>query len=512
MKKSVLFFLTLCAVMSACGGSTDEQEMETVSVIETTSPNLTVTLSADQSSTQETDFTPTTIFAPGSVPVQILLEGIGMETPGPWLMFPSYEGFWLVSKEGDRVRLMQTSINDYLERWEMAPQGGLVARVWHDYNDRSLKFLEVISIQSYEHPLILNLLDYDGEGLNFASERDEEEFMVDRYYAVGELSWSSDGSKMAFVSSHQGPSPDVYVYDVLSREVTRLTDGPSHSVNLHWSPDDHYIFHAGVEKMWKEYSGSGYTGWTFYAAKADDSGVTAVFSSDVYQGHVYSIGWFSDHEVLMESGYWFCGSFDLKLVDINNGKQISIWPNQYYHSAYDPVEKVALIWVSPDAFISEECGTVGESGLYLVSIPDGHQEKVMDFEDLNSISSIEWNEEASKFVIDLRNLWAVVDNKGEVEYLEEEPIFSTDGKIKALLGNNGESLQVVDQEGNIFEVSTGNTILSPIWSPDGSRLFFFEESVTGESSLFMVKAPGYERVLIIEDFPANSYDPRWVLP
>ena len=512
MKKSIIIFFTLCVVMSGCGNPAGEQEMDTGPVVEATSSNLTITLSADQSITKEPDSTLTALSAPGPVPVQILLEGIGMETPGPWLMFPSYEGFWLVSKEGDRVRLMQTSINDYLERWEMAPQGGLIARVWHDYNDRSLKFLEVISIQSYEHPLILNLLDYNGEGLNFASERDEEEFMVDRYYAVGELSWSSDGSKMAFVSSHQGPSPDVYVYDVRSREVTRLTDGPSHSVNLHWSPDDQYIFHAGVEKMWKEYSGSGYSGWAFYAARANDSGVTTVFRSDVYQGHESGIDWFSDHEILMESGYWFCGSFDLRMVDINNGKRVSIWPNQYNQSAYDPVEKVVLIWVSPDAFDSEECGTVGESGLYLVSISDGHQEKVADFEDQGLISSIEWNEEASKFVIDLRTFWAVVDNKGEVEYLEEEPIFSTAGKIIALLGYKGESLRVIDQEDKIFEVSTGNTILSPIWSPDGSRLFFFEESVSGESSLFMVKAPDYERVLIIEDFPANSYDLRWVMP
>ena len=187
MKKSIIIFFTLCVVISACGNPAGEQEMDTGPVVEATSSNSTITLSADQSITKEPDSTLTALSAPGPVPAQNLLEGIGMETPGPWLMFPSYEGFWLVSKEGDRVRLMQTSINDYLERWEMAPQGGLIARVWHDYNDRSLKFLEVISIQSYEHPLILNLLDYNGEGLNFVSERDEEEFMVDRYYAVGEL-------------------------------------------------------------------------------------------------------------------------------------------------------------------------------------------------------------------------------------------------------------------------------------------------------------------------------------
>jgi len=510
MKKGSILFFTLCTVMSACGGPASEQEMETEPVIEVISPSLTIPPSADQPSTEEPDPTPIAISTPSPAPVQTLLEGIGMETPGPWLMFYTNEGFWLISKEGAIVRLMQISTKYYLERWEVAPHGGLVAMI---QGDGSEKYLEVISIQEYEHPLILNLVDYEGEGLNFASERDGEDFKVDRYFAVGQPSWSSDGSKFAFVSSHLGPSPDVYIYDVLSREVTRLTDGPNHSVYLHWSPDDQYIFHARVEKMWMDYSGSGYSGWTFYAAKADNSGVTTIFRSEIDQGNEYSIGWFSDHEVLMESSYWYCGKFDFRVVNINQGERFSIWSNQYNQSAFNPVGKVALIWVSPEAVYIEECGTVGESGLFLVSIPDGHREKVTDFEDKYLISSIEWNEEAAKFVIDLRTLWAVVDIKGEVEYLEEEPIFSTVGNSIALLGYKGESLKVMDQEGNTIEVSTGKKILSPIWSPDGSRLFFFEESETKNYELYMVQAPDYERVLIIEDLNEELIGvPKWVLP
>lgn len=510
MIRRLMFWVGLCAVIAACGGPVIEEEEVHATEIDLPSPTFTVSPSSDQAAIIEHD--PEAISTiPGPEPVQELLEGIGMEIPGPWLMFRTNEGFGFVSENGDVVRRMQLSTDYYVDRWNVAPHGGLIVIVRADLRE---KILEVISVKTYETLLSLKLLDYEGEGLDFTSERDAEEFIMDRYHAVGSSSWSSDGSRLAFVSSHLGPSPDVYVYDVLSGAVTRLTSGPTHSVCLHWSPGDQFIFHAGVKKIWIDSSGSGYSGWTFYAARADDSGMTTVFVSEVVNRvHENTVGWFSEDEVLMDSGYWYCGQFDLRIVNIQNGDRASIWPDQFNQIAYDPVGKVALIWVSPEAASNDECGTVGESGLFMVTLPDGRREKLAEFEDQYLVDSIEWVEGTSKFIVDFRGLWVVVDNKGEVEYLDEEPIFSPDGEIIALLGYKGESLHIINEESIAVKVSTGAKILYPVWSPNGSRLFFFEENEASNLDLYMVQSPGYERELIVEDLCQDlSGIPRWVLP
>lgn len=513
MKRIVIFVCVMCAFVSACGGQVNREKDEKRMVTVIPSPTSTIPSTSEPTSTIEHP-TPTTNPTPISTPSpaagQILLEGIGMEVPGPWLMFDTDKGFWLVNQDGDVVRLMQVS-PEYYYQWEVAPQGGLVAMVMDNMSE---KILEVVSVQAYENTLALNLVDYEGDEISFDSEQEADDFNVDRFFAVGQSAWSSDGNKLAFVSAHQGPSPDVYVYDVLTGAVTRLTSGPTHAVSLYWSPDDQYILHAGVEKMWIGYSGSGYSGWTFYAARADGSDLTTIFKSEINQGHENIVGWYSDREVLMDSGYWYCGRFDLRMVDIESGDRVSIWLDQYDQIVYDPVEKVALVWVSPDALSVDECGSSGESGLYLVSIPDGRREKVAAFYDNYLVSAMEWVEGAAKYLLDIYTIWALVDIAGEVEYLEEQPIFSADGDRIALLEYKGESLRVRDQDGKIIEVMVGGTVHHPIWSPDGKRLFYFEENETRNSyDLYMVRAPGYSPIFIQGDmFEKIDGAPEWVMP
>jgi Tol biopolymer transport system component len=435
-----------------------------------------------------------------------------METTGPWMIFSDAAGFWLVNHQGDDVGFMPVSMEYMTTAWKVAPHGGLVAMIQGE--QITAKFLKLLSIPSYDIPLTIDLLDYKGTELTFNNEQDARDFVEDRYFAVGQPRWSSNGGKLAFVSSHMGPSPDVYVYDVISNEVTRLTSGPAHAVSIHWSPDDKYIYHAGVEKLWMGYSGSGYSGWTFYSAKADDSGVTTVYQSKVDHGLENILGWYSDHEVLMDSGFWFCGRFDLRKVDIETGKRVSIWPDQYDYIAYNPTGQTALVWVSPDAFSGEDCGPSKGSGLYLVSIPNGRREKLVEFDDAHLISGIEWDERASKFIVDINTIWAMVNMEGIIEMLDEQPIFSPDGKMTALLGHKGKTLRVLDRDGNAIEVEMARTVQHPTWGPDSLRLFFFAESDTKKKyQLYLAEWPDFRPVLITEEpFNRRVGTPTWVMP
>ena len=507
MNKRIVFVFVLLAFLSACGGEVNN-ETQTPG---TAAPLPVVT---DAPPTKSPDPAPTSppTPTPQLVEVRILSEGTGMEEPGPWLIFADAAGFWLISQNGDEIGFMPVSWEYMTTQWEVSSRGGLLAMVQGE--QISAKFMKVLSLPTYTFPLTVDLLGFEGDELSFDSEQDTRDFIEDRYFAVGQPVWSSDGSKLAFVSSHLGPSPDVYVYDIPSNEVARLTSGPAHAVDLYWSPDDKYIYHAGAEKLWMGYSGSGYSGWTFYAAKADGSGVTTVYKSEVDQGHENIVGWYSDNEVLMDSGYWFCGKFDLRIVDIESGTRVSIWPDQYDQIAYNPVGKTALVWVSPEAFSGEDCGPTEESGLFLVSIPDGQREKLTGFDDNYLVLDMEWNEKVSRFILDLYTIWGMVRTAGDVEILDEKPVFSPDGVMTALLGYKGKSLHVLDQAGNTIEIETAGTVMHPTWSLDGTRLFFFAETeTTGKYYLYLAQAPDFMPVLISEElFDRRIGAAEWVMP
>ena len=52
--------------------------------------------------------------------------------------------------------------------------------------------------------------------------------------------WSPDGSKLAMVLSKDG-SPDIYVQDLRSNELVRLTDHPAIDTEPSWTPDGNSI-------------------------------------------------------------------------------------------------------------------------------------------------------------------------------------------------------------------------------------------------------------------------------
>jgi len=437
-----------------------------------------------------------------------------MQTTGPWLIFANDDGFWLVNHQGDEVVFLPEFQDYWPYDWVASPQGGLVAFVLGE--PTYVKYLKVLSIQDYTFLLSIDLLGYEGEEPTFSDEMDAYLYAGDRHAALGHSVWSSDGSKLAFVGSQEGPTPDVYVYDVGANEVTRLTNGPTHATSLYWSPDDKYIYHAGVEIMHEGSSGRGRTGWTFYAARADGSGVTTVFRSEI-EGRVdqFVIGWYSDTQVLMDSAFWWCGEFDLRLVDIESGKQVSIWPDRYDTIGYNPEDKTALVWVSEELYSGEDCGPTQEGGLFLVSIPDGKREKVEGLKEDDMVGWIDWNEAVSKYILNMYTISGMLTNDGILENISKrKPIISPDGTMTAWVGFKGESLGVLNQEGTLIEIT--EHVKHPTWSPDGLRLFFFSEDESHDFyNLYMAEAPDFKPVLVAENvykWHLTRGIPAWVMP
>jgi len=58
----------------------------------------------------------------------------------------------------------------------------------------------------------------------------------------GAPEWSPDGRKLALTLGGGGGNPDIYILDLASQELTRLTDDPAIDTEPVWAPDGHSLY------------------------------------------------------------------------------------------------------------------------------------------------------------------------------------------------------------------------------------------------------------------------------
>jgi hypothetical protein len=148
--------------------------------------------------------------------------------------------------------------------------------------------------------------------------------------SLGMFEWSPDGKQLAFSAAIDGPSTDLYLYDVEQESVTRLTDGIEQIYGLSWSPDGNWIWHTTISYGYCQACG-GHN----YAAAADGSKVVTLPGDDVYLFR----GWVDGDSYLVTDQANGPGAFDLQLVDVPTGKSQTLWPGVHRRYIYDPDAK-----------------------------------------------------------------------------------------------------------------------------------------------------------------------------
>lgn len=101
------------------------------------------------------------------------------------------------------------------------------------------------------------------------------------YY--GNLTWSPDGSQLAFVSDLDG-SPDIYVMDNDGSNITRLLEAPGEEGSLAWSPDGMYIaFSSTIDE--NEDGETDDDNADLFVVNADGSNLVQLTDSDLDAGN-----------------------------------------------------------------------------------------------------------------------------------------------------------------------------------------------------------------------------------
>jgi len=298
-----------------------------------------------------TPVTPANTPQPSSTPSATPLP---LAANGPWGVVQTDKGIWAFDADGGGLRqLIPEWIGGGLA---ISPSGGKVAYL-ADINPDDPN-LEKISLRLISLPdgtiqtisdvmLPMASLAIPTSGSPSGSPTPDLEVAEGQIYSSLESGdWSPDGQRLAFTSAHDGLFTNVYVYDMRTGKITRLTDRPHYEYGVKWSPTGEYIFFSEAES----FGGGGISGGSAQVIRADRPEAAPVWgipASDTTP-ELDIITWTSPDSLLLESYAQPCGVEQLSNVDVITEKiqtfwQAAQWGDCVEHIMRDPVSGELLL-------------------------------------------------------------------------------------------------------------------------------------------------------------------------
>jgi dipeptidyl aminopeptidase/acylaminoacyl peptidase len=308
-------------------------------------------------------------------------------------------------------------------------------------------------------------------------------------YGLRALAWSPDGQRLAFASQMDGPSSDVYVYELDTRSIRRLTDGPGQVQSIAWSPDGRWILHTSASEV-----GAGAPAGT-YAAAADGSAMRELPS-----GSHSARGWIAPAIYLCsDANNGPAGLSRLRSVDLDTGAERVLWAGTFLSFAVDPENGVLAVAGY------EAVGARGAPALYRVGLADGGVRKLAEaVSRVTFLGAGGWRFAFSSPDGDaLRTLLILADGSTATADFGDGAARVTASPDRRLVLAAGQELRVVAAQGDVLRAiqlpggaaRAGETV----WRPDSSGFF-----VRQGSALYAVRLAGGDMVLVDQRLPERG--------
>jgi WD40 repeat protein len=424
----------------------------------------------------------------------------GLSAGGPWWLLAGTDGLWAVNVDGTgATRISERDFGYYninITGWA-APRGGHLAYITaedHYYNPA----LHITTLPHLLDEAVIRLTVDATEPSRDATPGDPALDAVAVAVQDDSFAWSPDGRWLAFTGMLEGPTSDLYVYDTITDQITRLTDGPTQAVRPMWSADGRFILHTALEGANVD---TGRHVQAFWVAARDDSGVTLV-----NQGEDQLVGWASTDEFIIYSIDTICGAHDLRAVDVGGEKQ-PIWEGYLNRVAYEPESGTVLVAIWADIASSAWCNVDQGQGLFLTSADGTPPLRIVEDE----VREIVWSSEARLFFARTDYGILAVSRSGDFIDLAVPQGSSSFPQVAAgtrELAWRGAGLWVgsltssIDQPPQqIYPSRVGQVT----WAPDGSHVLF-----TVDGSLYTAQRPDFAPEFVSEIGAASSA--VWVVP
>ena len=198
------------------------------------------TLSPLQQATQPS--TPTALFAPATTTMQAGSGIAGLQLKPPWLIINTHDGLWAANMDGSNPVLLipksHPDSNIMLDlQTAISSPAQQIAVVTAERNGN----LETLSLQTISLPdgklhkltnLTTNDIELSPNGLP-----------VNDIRTLGEMAWSPDGKRLAFIGDLDGPKTDVYVYEMDTGKIQKISQDNGRDSTPTWSPDGKSILY-----------------------------------------------------------------------------------------------------------------------------------------------------------------------------------------------------------------------------------------------------------------------------
>jgi hypothetical protein len=238
-----------------------------------------------------------------------------LNAASPWLLMETYKGLWASNPDGSG--LTQLTTQDYWNYFYLPaatqPGGNLVAFLspgWFAIYNMSLNLLslpdggiaKITDLTSPETEAYTTLSpgDYGFEALRAIRER--------RNFA-----WSPDGTRLAFVGVMDGPSAEIYIYDLRSGEVRRVSQDDAQNYGPSWSPDGNTLLYFGTENFGERLAGVDNTTGV-WSARGDGTNVTKLYTPQ--SGSEVLVGWLDNTTAVMDTWTPDFDKHNLRLFDV----------------------------------------------------------------------------------------------------------------------------------------------------------------------------------------------------
>lgn len=389
----------------------------------------------------------------------------GLNPTSPWLLVSATDGLWAANPDG--LNLVQLTQGEF---W----QGNLEGAVQPSGNQVVL----LTSTGDRYHHLALNLLSLPDGRIQKITDLTTSQTEPDPDAAPGDMSieavraiadtpsyaWSPNGRKLAFIGVLDGPTAELYLYDIATNKITRVSQDDAQNYWPSWSPDGEFILFFGADSFG---TGAGYAMKGIWSANGDGSNVTLLYAPSSSGEEL--VGWRDNQTAVLDSWSPSCGSGELRLYNIVNAQKTILQEGCFSGAATGN-------WVDSQ---SNAVMFSKDDGLYLLPVDGVEPQKLSS----NQVASIMWNQEGFMFLVKYNDgsMTTFYSSDGRQEdapaQVQDVTMF---GLIWAWTNNDGDLPGVwISGPGIDLGQIFNGPAFAPIWNFDDNTLFFFSESELG---------------------------------
>lgn len=314
-------------------------------------------------------------------------------------------------------------------------------------------------------------------------------FMIGSLYNAD---WSPGGDYLAFSGGMDGPSTDLYLYNIHTGEIRRLSTGSENIDFIEWFPDGNRIVYSSAYSFCEGDCSS------YYVTNIDGSVSKAIKDFDVFGGVTFMDDWATNSSMMIHTTANGPGTCCLRTFDFENNKVNLLYGDSFETYAYDPQTNILAISVRY-SLEDREPGTyfIDQNGIRKIAEPD-------------EIYYLGWPK--YPFILSGEST-KLLSASGATKTLIEQglvPAASRNNQYVALFdrewSEDANGLKVFNNSGVLILEIANQKITEALWRIDSEGLFYITEN-----QLFYVGMQDQIPVLIDPSINSQKEDTNYII-